>query len=478
MRNPRTLGAGGGRWRVAALATAIAALPVATGCGSDDGVTPAPSPPEIVASTITGNPNNVLSAVVTARVRFADSVAVRYGLAGGPLDSATPAVTPVVDSALVPVLGLLPDTGYILAVVAYGEGQMVAETLVFHTATLPSDLPPYVAGGSDPSPGYVLFAAGRYGLVIDNTGRVVWYRRFPEGVGLNFEAQPTGRYYAHPPTPSQTDVEPWLEIDPLGNVARTFGCAGGLPSRFHDLIAQVDGSYWIMCDETRTMDLSSLGGAVDAKVMGTVVQQVSASGALLFQWSPFDHFEITDLESSSRAGQSVNWTHGNALDLDADGNLIVSFRSLSEVTKIDTRTGALVWRMGGLRNQFTFQDAPTPGFARQHGLRVTGPGRIVLLDNLGDAAGSRAERYLYDAVLRTARLVGSYGPNPPVIAQLGGTTQDLPGGRTLVAFGNGDRVEEYDASGTMVWHIDGAPGYIFRAQRIRSLYRPGVGLAR
>ncbi|MGH8511561.1 MAG: arylsulfotransferase family protein [Gammaproteobacteria bacterium] len=131
-----------------------------------------------------------------------------------------------------------------------------------------------------------------------------------------------------------------------------------------------------------------------------------------------------------------------------------------------------------MRNEFTFQDAPTPGFARQHGVRLSGPGRLSLLDNLGDPTASRAERYVYDAGARTARLVGSYGSNPAVTAQLGGTTQPLAGGRTLVAFGNGGRVEEYDALGTVVWRIDGNSGYVFRASRIRSLYFPGVGTPR
>jgi hypothetical protein len=27
----------------------------------------------------------------------------------------------------------------------------------------------------------------------------------------------------------------------------------------------------------------------------------------------------------------------------------------------------------------------------------------------------------------------------------------------------------------VVWRIEGNPGYVFRAQRIRSLYRPGGG---
>jgi alkanesulfonate monooxygenase SsuD/methylene tetrahydromethanopterin reductase-like flavin-dependent oxidoreductase (luciferase family) len=67
---------------------------------------------------------------------------------------------------------------------------------------------------------------------------------------------------------------------------------------------------------------------------------------------------------------------------------------------------------------------------------------------------------------------------PAVVALQGGTTQLLPGGRVLVAYGNGGRVEEYDATGALTWRIEGNPGYIFRAQRIRSLYRPGADGAR
>jgi Arylsulfotransferase (ASST) len=459
----------------------LGALALLAACGSDLRVVTPPIPPVIDAVAVAPSPDNVLGAVVGVRVRRADSVAVRYAPPPGLLlDSITPAVVPLGDSAVVPVLGLLPGTAYMLRVVAYGSGQTVLSDLQgFTTDTLPLGLPSYLASGTESPPGYVAFAAGAYGLVIDNTGRVVWYHRFaPLGPGLNFQPQPNGRYVAHPPTADPSDLEPWVEVDPLGRVTRTFGCARGLQSRFHDLIAQLDGAYWVMCDETRTMDLSGLGGVASAKVTGTVIQHLSAGGTLLFEWNPFDHFDITDLDSASRTGANVNWTHGNALDLDTDGNLLVSFRSLSEITKIDTRSGAVIWRMGGLRNEFTFQGGPTSGFARQHGLRGTGAGHLMLLDNLGDLSGSQAERYVYDATAHTAQLLGSYTPSPPVVALLGGTTQDLPGGHTLVAFGNGERVEEYDAAGRMVWHIEGKAGYVFRAERIRSLYSPGVGSAR
>lgn len=447
---------------------------VACGEGRTD-----PSPaPVLEQAAAAPRTSNVLSVLATARALHVDSVAARYAAPGQMSDSLTPAVPAVRGRVEVPVLGLLPETGYELRLVAYGDGGTTAsEPLHVTTGSLPDDLPRFRAGGPASSPGYLVFASGQYGLIIDGSGRVVWYLRFPDGPSLNFQAQVDGRYVARPTTADPADVEPLVEFDLLGNPARTLACARGLRPRFHDVLVEPDGGYWLMCDETRVMDLSAAGGVPAAEVTGTVVQHLDPSGGLLFEWSAFDHFQITDLEDGGRAGSTVNWTHGNALDLDADGNLLVSFRSLNEITKIDRRTGAVLWRMGGLRNEFAFPDAGPP-FLRQHGLRVTPEGELILLDNFGEATGSRAERYVVDEAARTARLAGTYAPALATRATLGGTTQNLPEGRTLVAFGDGGVVQEYDREGAVVWQIDGNAGYVFRAQRIGSLYQPGVGLAR
>src|SRR5207247_5320270 len=164
----------GGRDAGGAVARAVVLL-VAIGCSIDDGVRPGPPPPVVVASAVTANPDNVLAAVVTARARFADSVAVGYGLAGAALDSATPAVTTLADSAAVPLFGLAPETRYTLRVVAYGRGQVAGgDTLTLTTGALPAELPRYVASGSDPSPPYAVFVAALCGLVVINTRLSVW----------------------------------------------------------------------------------------------------------------------------------------------------------------------------------------------------------------------------------------------------------------------------------------------------------------
>ena len=77
-----------------------------------------------------------------------------------------------------------------------------------------------------------------------------------------------------------------------------------------------------------------------------------------------------------------------------------------------------MWRMGGTRNQFKFLNSSVPAFVHQHGVSASGVGQLLMLDNLGDAAASRAERYEVDGANLTARLSGSFGASAGLIRRL------------------------------------------------------------
>lgn len=450
------------------------------GCGDEAGPAPTPDPPVFNSVAATLPTGNVLSARIDVLLTGADSVALRYRVADSP--ATTELVTPMLpvngDSVARLLLGLLPESRYTASAIGYGDGGTVtADPVEFTTGALPADLPAYSTVGTDPSPGFIVFAAGSYGIAIDNSGRVVWYRHFPGGIGLNFQALGNGHYATQPRTPDPGDIEPWVEVDPRGEIATTFTCANGLTPRFHDAISDGAGGHWLMCDDVRTMDLTADGGQAGARVTATVIQHLDATGNALFQWNAFDHFSLTDLPAVDRAGPAVNFTHGNAIALDTDGNLLASFRSLSEITKISVGTGDVLWRFGGLANQFTFSGTANPPFVGQHGLRVTTSG-LLLLDNRGETGASRAERYRIDETTRTATQVETFSSAPPAVGLLGGSVQQLADGHVLVPLGNGQKVEEYDATGRVVWRLSGGTGYIFRAQRIASLYTPGLGTPR
>src|SRR5687767_2876354 len=131
-----------------------AALLIAA-CANEPVAPSLPVAPAVEATAAEATPYNAISATVSVHVRNADSVAVRFRLddvpSGG--DSLSPAVkTPVgsAATAVVSVLGLLPERRYIIRAVAYGPGGNVeGDAVEFTTGPLPSDLPQYSASGSD-----------------------------------------------------------------------------------------------------------------------------------------------------------------------------------------------------------------------------------------------------------------------------------------------------------------------------------------
>jgi len=373
----------------------------------------------------------------------------------------------------IPVLGLNTATTYTLEtnLVINGQPDSPADTSTVTTGPLPAWIPPAVAQGPNPSPGFLVLSYPDGPVVIDNSGRVVWYLFAPNGVLNSIQAHAPGVYTLA--VPGVADPVYTL-YDEAGDSVGVLRCAGGRKTRFHDFLLQEAGDYWIMCDDTRTLDLSGMGGDPAAQVTATVAQHVAADGSLLFEWNSFDHFQITDLPAADRSGPNVNFTHGNSISLDSDGNLLLSFRSLSEVTKVDVTTGSVMWRFGGLANEFTIIGDPKGSFERQHGMRTAGPGRIQFLDN-GLVAPSRMVRYDVDPATMTATMVWQFSDDPLTHTFVGGGTQVLSSG-ALVSFGRAGRVVETDPSGTRTWELTGIDGiYVFRAQRIGSLYSPGKG---
>jgi outer membrane protein assembly factor BamB len=305
---------------------------------------------------------------------------------------------------------------------------------------------------------------------VANSGRVVWYLSLNAAVSLtSFQAHPNGLY-----TLSNAS-EAFRVLDELGRDVDLITCVNR-ETRFHHIRVEQGGDYWIMCNVEQVMDLTSLGGLPAVNTIWTVVQHVSAEGSLLFEWNSFDHFAITDNPLSGIASATtINVTHGNAVTIDSDGNLIVSFRELNEITKIDTATGDVIWRFGGLANQFTLQGDPKGSFERQHGVVITDNGDIQFLDN-GAVAPSRMVRYRLDEQALTARLVMEFIDSPTTYTPLGGSTQSYGNGNAMVSFGRAGRVVETTTTGSRAWELLGTQGqYVFRAQRIPSLYSAELG---
>jgi len=464
---------------LAVLVATLSAAIVHPGCKEEPTQPPYSVPtPELHSVAIEPNPHNVVSAVARINTSNARFVAVEYGTDSLSLQM-TPYATVEGDSVTVPVLGLHANTQYFLRGVAVTPGSIVVrgELQSFTTDTLPGDFPRFTKTfGGNPSPGYVMlgFNAGSltqsYAVIIDNDANVVFHRVFA-GPVFDFQKHADGTYTAW--ARLTTEQQRFYRMDPLGNILQEYqstAMEGTGPHEFR----QQGTSYVYFGMGFREMDLTKIGGRVDARVRGLTVE-LFRPPAPEFIWSTFDHFLVTDAAPDiDLTGATVNPWHGNAIDFDTDGNLLVSFRNSDEITKINSQTGEIIWRLGGRRNQFTFFNDQFSGFSHQHAIRRLPNGNIILFDNgnLHSPQLSRAVEYSLDETALTATLVWEYRPDPPLYGNALGFAQRLANGNTLVCFGPALRIIEVDAAGMKQWEItlEEASRPVYRAFRIDSLY--------
>ena len=148
---------------------------------------------------------------------------------------------------------------------------------------------------------------------------------------------------------------------------------------------------------------------------------------------------------------AVDYIHGNAIELDYDGNLLISSRHLNEISKISRSTGEFIWRLGGNNNEFTFVNDTIP-FHYQHDIRRLENGNITMFDNGNFRAPlvSRALEYQLDEVNKVATLVWSYQHTPVVYGAFMGSVQRLKNGNTLIGWGGtSPALTEVTPSGTI-----------------------------
>lgn len=308
--------------------------------------------------------------------------------------------------------------------------------------TLPSDFPPLTVTQSDsPSSGFIFIASniknpasyGNYLIIANNQGSPVFYKHLPHRA-WDFTLQPSGVL-----TYSSPFVDPTRYVmNTSFQVIDSFKCGNGYVDDGHDFKILPNGDIILLADDYIKMDMSKIvpGGDTNATVTDCVIQELDPNKDVIFQWRAIDHFKITDGIQTNLTDSLVDPFHCNAITLDADGNILLSSRYLSEITKINIKTGDIMWRLGGKNNQFTFVNDPIR-FSYQHDIRMLPNGDITLMDNgnLHSPPFSRAVEYKLDEVNKIATLVWQFRHSPDTYDAFMGNVQRLPDGNTFIGWG-------------------------------------------
>jgi hypothetical protein len=313
--------------------------------------------------------------------------------------------------------------------------------------------------------------SGRGNLVIvDNRGLPLFYRDWPT-TAFDFKRQPDGRLTFF------TGSEAFMVLDSTYAVVDSFRAGNGYQADEHDLQLLPNGHALILSYDPEPVEMEPVvpGGRPDAIVIGLIVQELDQSKNVVFQWRSWDHFMITDMDSCTGSPQDpvVDYVHGNAVELDNDGNLLISCRHMNEITKIDRQTGEIMWRFGAhaKHNEFTILDDPR-GFSHQHDIRRQPNGHLTLFDNGNclDPPYSRLLEYEVDEVNKVARLVWEYRHTPDVFGPFMGNQQRHDNGAITIGWGGtgpNPKMSEIHADGSTAFALGLAgPGvWTYRAFR-------------
>ena len=213
----------------------------------------------------------------------------------------------------------------------------------------------------------------------------------------------------------------------------------GAETDYHDLKLVPGGGYILQAYDSVYVDMSNyVENGQWANVVFLRIQEFNPNSELVFDWSSWDHLNISDYTNLNLTTNHISWMHGNSIEVDnSDNNLILSNRTSSEVIKIDRNTGEVLWFLGGPNNQFVFLNDTLNGFSMQHDVRLLNNGNLTLFDNgnLRNPPISRVCEYSIDIENMTAELIWDFKHPNNYYGVAMGSAQRLQNENTLINWG-------------------------------------------
>ena len=347
--------------------------------------------------------------------------------------------------------------------------------------------PPLITttGGTGAAPG-LLFgtnigtAGVQQGAIIyDNSGQPLWFNptnTIPLDLHpVTYKGRTALAYFQAQGAPFPLDdVGVEVVLDTSYRQIGTIRAGNGYSINEHDVQISPDGTKALLTIYAPVeMDLSRYGGPQNGVVLEAVVQEVDiATGAVTFEWHSLGSggsppFPLTDTYEPL-SSSPVDYFHLNSVEYDHDGNFLLTGRHVSVVAKLRRSDGAVLWRMGGKRNEFRFTDGDG-GPSWPHDVRRRPDGTISVFDNgvSRKPPYSRGVAWTVDEAKRTAKVAVQWRHSPDLFGALVGSNRLLPNGDDLISWGNTGRVTEYSPAGQPVFESQlPASNFSYRVQRV------------
>jgi arylsulfotransferase ASST len=321
------------------------------------------------------------------------------------------------------------------------------------------------------SPGYIFIAPKKKveqggPLILDNRGRVIWFLPVDRRGVTDFRVQ---RYRGKPvltwwrgKSADNKRLGRYSIYDDSYRLIKYVRPGNGLSGDMHE--------FKITPRNTALMTLSHRVRVKSRNVLEGAFQEVDIrTGRVLFEWHSIDHVPLTEsyYRLPRNPDRTYDYFHINTIEIDHDGNYLVSSRNTHTIYKINRRTGDIIWRLGGKRSDFEL--GPGVAFGWQHDVRRQKNGTLTMFDNEAAPKLRRQSRGLVlriDERRKTATLLHSFVHTPRLVAVDQGNMQKLPNGNYLVGWGHQPYVTEFGPHGKTTldlrFGVDSYRAYRFR----------------
>ena len=349
-------------------------------------------------------------------------------------------------------VGLNPGQGFSIRVTS------ASGTTMHFARCLPADFPSWTWSrvGAPQAQWYLAAPVnGPYGIVFDRNGVPVWWLK-ARGSSLDFRLLSNRNAIFARNGGAGADE---YRLD--GTLVRTVQ-ADAPATDAHEVQLLPNGNYLVASQ--RTVDGQTVCGQSNLTILDNGIQQVASDGSPAWSWWASDHIPLSDVPAAwcptvlgGSAGSPKDPYHLNSIEPAADG-YVVSFRHLDAIYHVETATGDVSWKLGGVAGAASlavWQDplsAAGDTFRGQHDARFLPDGSLTVYDNGFHPGGNirrpRAVRFAIDPTARTATLFDQRLAPATVTSSLCcGSARTLPAGGWVINWGSGNLATDRAARG-------------------------------
>ena len=328
-------------------------------------------------------------------------------------------------------------------------------------------------------PGFTLFAlyqsAESTVYLIDIEGKVVhtWQMPYPAQYGRLTER---GTLFYNGKTPETSErfisgkpykIGAVMEVDWNGRMMWEVQH----PDHHHDGILLRNGNVLLLCLAQLPRELvpkikgGMPGTEHNSKMYGDYLVEMTTEGRIVWEYRTWEHLDPETDRITAIQEPRDEWTHGNGLAELPNGDIVVSFRTISTVIIIERKTGTIIWKLGA------------PPLCGQHAPTPLPNGNLLIFDNGPHRLDhSMPFSRVIEVEPASKKIIWEYRERresdffSPRISN----AQRLPNGNTMICEGDFGRLFEVTAGGELVWeyvnpYFAGPPNAqnnrVFRAYR-------------